>query len=95
LQAIAVMPHCSATIGHVWNVPVGRPEERAMRLILGMILGAALTVGVAYVSDTATKPNTPGADARPMVNWDVVGRNVDALTTMIKQGWNKLTGDKA
>ena len=27
-----------------------------MRLILGMILGAALTVGVAYVSDTATKP---------------------------------------
>ena len=66
-----------------------------MRLILGMILGAALTVGVAYVSDTATKPATPGADARPMVNWDVVGRNVDTLTTMIKQGWNKLTGDKA
>ena len=27
-----------------------------MRLILGMILGAALTVGGAYVSDTATKP---------------------------------------
>ena len=67
-----------------------------MRLILGMILGAALTVGVAYVSDTTTtKPTTPGADARPMVNWDVVGRNVDSLTTMIKQGWNKLTGEKA
>lgn len=66
-----------------------------MRLILGMILGAALTVGLAYVSDTATKPTTPGAEARPMVNWDVVGRNVDALTTMIKQGWNKLTADKA
>ena len=30
-----------------------------------------------------------------MVNWDVVGRNVDTLTTMIKQGWAKLTGDKA
>ena len=60
-----------------------------MRLILGMILGAALTVGVAYVSDTAAKP---GAEQRPMVNWDVVGRNVDNLTTMIKQGWNKLTG---
>ena len=63
-----------------------------MRFILGMILGAALTVGVAYVSDTATKPTTPGAEQRPMVNWDVVGRNVDTLTTMIKQGWNKLTG---
>ncbi|TMJ06436.1 MAG: hypothetical protein E6G97_00260 [Alphaproteobacteria bacterium] len=29
---------------------------------------------------------------RPMVNWDVVGKNVDALTVMIKQGWAKLTG---
>jgi hypothetical protein len=55
-----------------------------MRLILGMILGAALTVGVAYVSDTATKPTTPGAEARPMVNWDVVGRNVDALTSIAR-----------
>ena len=29
-----------------------------MRLLLGMILGAALTVGGAYVSDTATKPRS-------------------------------------
>jgi len=62
-----------------------------MRLILGMILGAALTVGGAYVSDTATKP-TGGAEARPMVNWDVVGRNADTVVTLIKQGWAKLTG---
>ena len=95
MQLIALMPHCSATIGGACNVPIDGLRERAMRLILGMILGAALTVGVAYVSDTATKPTTPGADARPMVNWDVVGRNVDSLTSMIKQGWNKLTGDKA
>jgi hypothetical protein len=60
-----------------------------MRLILGMILGAALTVGGAYVSDTATKG---GAEARPMVNWDVVGRNADTVVTIIKQGWAKLTG---
>ena len=33
-----------------------------------------------------------GPDARPMVNWDVVGKNVDTLTVMIKQGWAKLTG---
>ena len=59
-----------------------------MRLILGMILGAALTIGGAYVSDTT---KSSGADQRPMVNWDVVGRNVDSLTTMIKQGWVKLT----
>jgi hypothetical protein len=62
-----------------------------MRLILGMILGAALTVGGAYVSDTATKP-TDGSEARRMVNWDVVGRNADTVVTMIKQGWAKLTG---
>jgi hypothetical protein len=58
-----------------------------MRLIFGMILGAALTIGGAYISDTASKT----AD-KPMVNWDVVGKNVETLSTMIKQGWNKLTG---
>ena len=60
-----------------------------MRLILGMILGAALTIGGAYVYDTAGKS---GPDARPMVNWDVVSRNTDSLITTIKQGWAKLTG---
>ena len=59
-----------------------------MRLLFGIILGAALTVGAAYISDTAKS----GPDARPMVNWDVVAKNVDAFTVMIKQGWAKLTG---
>lgn len=62
-----------------------------MRLIFGMILGAALTVGAAYVVDTAAKPSGSGTESRPMVNWDVVGRNVDSLTVAIKDGWNKLT----
>ncbi len=57
-----------------------------MRLIFGMILGAAMTVGGAYVSDTAQK-----SDADRMVNWQVVSKNVDAVTTMVKQGWAKLT----
>jgi hypothetical protein len=59
-----------------------------MRLFFGMILGAALTIGGAYVSDTAKS----GPDARPMVNWDVVARNTDSVVTMIKQSWAKLTG---
>ena len=59
-----------------------------MRLILGMILGAALTIGGAYVYDTSSR----GPDARPMVNWDVVAKNTDSVVTMIKQGWAKLTG---
>lgn len=58
-----------------------------MRLIFGMILGAALTVGGAYVADTSKS-----AADKPMVNWDVVAKNVDTLSTVIKQGWNKLTG---
>jgi hypothetical protein len=58
-----------------------------MRLLFGIILGAALTVGVAYVVDTSKS----APDARPMVNWDVVGKNVETLTVMIKQGWAKLT----
>jgi hypothetical protein len=60
-----------------------------MRLILGMILGAALTVGSAYVMDTS---KAPGAAEQRMVNWEVVSRNVDTLTTIIKQGWSRLTG---
>ena len=59
-----------------------------MRLILGIILGAALTIGGAYIADTSSK----GPDARPMVNWDVVAKNTDSVVTMIKQGWAKLTG---
>ena len=59
-----------------------------MRLLFGMILGAALTVGAAYISDAASS----GPEVRPIVNWDVVGKNVDTLTVMIKQGWAKLTG---
>jgi hypothetical protein len=54
-----------------------------------MILGAVLTVGGAYVVDTA---KAPGAEQQRMVNWEVVSRNVDSLTTIIKQGWSKLTG---
>jgi len=34
----------------------------------------------------------PHADARAMLNWKVVGENVDALIVMIKQGWARLTG---
>jgi hypothetical protein len=58
-----------------------------MRLIFGIILGGALTIGGAYV---AAKTATPGA--QPMVNWDVVGKNVDSLTGMARDGWKKITG---
>jgi hypothetical protein len=56
-----------------------------MRLILGIIIGGALTIGGAYVADKT-------AGAQPMVNWDVVGKNVSNLTGMARDGWKKITG---
>ena len=59
-----------------------------MRLLFGMILGFALTVGGVYVADQASTR----ADARPMVNWDVVAKNVDQLTAMARDGWRRISG---
>jgi hypothetical protein len=58
-----------------------------MRLILGIIIGGALTIGGAYVADKSAAPS-----AQPMVNWDVVGKNVNSLTGMARDGWKKITG---
>ena len=58
-----------------------------MRLILGIIIGGALTIGGAYVADKSA-----AAGAQPMVNWDVVGKNVSTLTEMARDGWKKITG---
>jgi hypothetical protein len=60
-----------------------------MRLILGIILGAALTIGGAYISDSM---NGSSPSARPMVNWDVVSKNVDVISEFVRDSWKKLTG---
>jgi hypothetical protein len=57
-----------------------------MRLILGIILGAALTVGGAYIADSAA-----GSGAK-MVNWDVVSKNFDDVSAVTRAGWKKITG---
>lgn len=59
-----------------------------MRLLFGIILGAALTVGGVYLADQVTTR----ADARPMVNWDVVAKNVDQLSAMARDGWRRISG---
>ena len=61
-----------------------------MRLLFGMILGAFLTIGGAYVHDMRTLDGT-GAE-RPMVNWDVVGRNWDTFSARVRGEWNRLVG---
>jgi hypothetical protein len=57
-----------------------------MRLILGIIIGCAITVGIAYVGDA-----TAGGDSK-MVNWDVVAKRVDAVTALAREGWKKIAG---
>lgn len=58
-----------------------------MRLIFGMIIGATLTVGGAYVADAMA-----GAEAKPIVNWSVVAENIDTVTALARAGWKRIAG---
>lgn len=73
-----------------------------MRLFLGMILGAALTIGGAYLydsghGDTAAGNATTGTAvttaSRPMVNWDVVSLKWHELTEGARYQWNRVTAN--
>jgi hypothetical protein len=61
-----------------------------MRMFVGILLGSALTVAGVYVADHSS--SLPSGTARPMVNWDVVAKNLDDVTTMAREGWRKLAG---
>jgi hypothetical protein len=66
-----------------------------MRLLLGIILGALLTVGGAYLYDSHNAlegANAPTTAQRPMVNWDVVNIKWQHLTERARVEWNHLTG---
>jgi len=65
-----------------------------MRIFLGMILGALLTVAAAYVHDSfagggAVASGTTGSGhttaGQAMVNWDVVGRNWKDLRSSVRE----------
>jgi hypothetical protein len=60
-----------------------------MRLILGIIIGCAITVGAAYVVDATSSSAAAG---KPMVNWDVVAQHVSSVTALAREGWKKITG---
>jgi hypothetical protein len=50
--------------------------EFEMRTLFGIILGAAITVGAAYMHDSSAMQNGGGA-ARTIVNWDVATEVTD------------------
>jgi hypothetical protein len=59
-----------------------------MRLLFGIILGGLLTVGGAYALDHMSSRD----NARPMVNWDVVAKNVDGITALARESWRRIAG---
>jgi len=64
-----------------------------MRVLFGMILGALLIVGVAYVHDNGSSNTTSSsslADSR-MVNWDVVGANMRIVRDRARDTWTMLS----
>jgi len=75
-----------------------------MRLIIGMILGAFLTIVGAFTFDTLSGrmdniPDPSASDLRPMVNWDVVTRNWHSLEANLRdmgsrvhEQWRRFAG---
>jgi hypothetical protein len=64
-----------------------------MRVFLGMILGAILTIFGAYLIDSYnTDPNASTAQIeRRMVNWDVVDRNWQSFKSRVQTEWTRLS----
>ncbi|AXK79732.1 hypothetical protein DW352_03880 [Pseudolabrys taiwanensis] len=60
-----------------------------MRLLVGLILGALLTVGGAYIYDSQHNATTATLE-RPLVNWDVVNTKLDHLGAKARAEWNRL-----
>ena len=69
-----------------------------MRVFLGVVLGVFLTIAGAYIYDSMTvgpvaaTTQTPAGDVRrPMVNWDVVAKNWEHVTTLARESWKRIT----
>lgn len=58
-----------------------------MRFLLGMIIGALLTVGGAYIADSRADP----LQGSRMVNWNVVGQKLGELTADLRTVWDDFT----
>ena len=69
-----------------------------MRFLFGIIVGVALTVSVAFLSDTwSTDPSTTNGtgsavvEHRNMVNWDVVSDNMRIVRERANEAWTRLS----
>jgi hypothetical protein len=64
-----------------------------MRVFLGMILGAILTIFGAYLIDSynAGPDATAAQTERRMVNWNVVDRNWQSFKSRVQSEWTRLS----
>lgn len=60
-----------------------------MRLLFGIVLGAALTVTAAYIHDSMQASG--GTPARTLVNWDVASQVANTTTRSMREQVDKLT----
>jgi hypothetical protein len=60
-----------------------------MRLLLGIVIGALLTISVAFLSDASVTEGQP-----KMVNWDVATLRMRSAGERISKGWSQLTGHR-
>lgn len=58
-----------------------------MRVIIAFLLGIAVTVGAAYVHDSALAKPTD----KTLVNWDQLGGATRDAIEAARNQWNKLT----
>ena len=63
-----------------------------MRFITGVVVGALLTVGAAYVSDATVQSSGRDGEIRHMVNWNVVSANMQDLSSDVRDAWARLVG---
>lgn len=66
-----------------------------MRFYIGIIVGVILTIGVAYLFDASISGSfnaltQANAEQRTIVNWDVVGRDWQNLSSGVRNTLNKL-----
>jgi hypothetical protein len=76
-----------------------------MQMLLGLILGAVITVGAAFVYDASTGRAANGLTVAsvdghaPLVNWDVASHDWDGMKQRlhdvavdVERGWKRITG---
>jgi hypothetical protein len=65
-----------------------------MRFLLGIIVGAVLTVLTAYIVDNRAAVvgvETTTKTTQKMVNWDIVSQNWQQFSDRVRGEWRRLT----